>query len=143
MKVEDVKSMMNKDSKIDNSSLDHEALRTPELCSKYNQLLYEERQTLEFMQVEYDIIRMKRWRYYQGKADPEEYEKEPFNHKVLRGDVDIYLKSDLRVIEADQKIVGQKHKIKMIEEFLKDSLCQRSWLIGHAIKWKMLSEGLL
>ena len=40
MKVEDVKSMMNKDSKIDNTSLDHEALRTPELCSKYNQLLY-------------------------------------------------------------------------------------------------------
>ena len=143
MKIEDVKSMMNKDSQIDNSSLDHEALRTPELCSKYNQLLFEERQHLEFLENIYNVKRFHRFQYYAGKADPEVYEKKPFDHKVLRTDMELYLKSDMELMEKESKLKEQKYKIKMIEDFLKDSLCSRQWLIGHAIKWKMLGEGLL
>ena len=143
MKIEDIKEMMKIDAHIEYASLDTESLRTPELCSKYNQLLFEERQHLEFLENMYNVKRFHRFQYYAGKADPEVYEKKPFDHKVLKSDMESYLKSDIELIEKEVEVKTQKHKIKMIEDFLKDSLCSRQWLIGHAIKWKMLGDGLL
>ena len=52
--------------------------------------------------------------YYMSKADDEVYEKEPFDHKVLKSDVNIFLESDKQLNELQDKISTQSEKLKLV-----------------------------
>ena len=93
MKIDDIKTQLEKDKKIDHTQLDVESLRISEQAIKYQQMAHDEALRLRFLEKEYNVARYKRWMYYMGKADPSEYEKSPFDHKVLKADVNIFLES--------------------------------------------------
>ena len=52
--------------------------------------------------------------YYTGKADPEVYNKEPFDHKVLKSDINLFLDSDLILNEVQDRMVAQTEKLKLV-----------------------------
>ena len=52
--------------------------------------------------------------YYMGKADDEVYEKEPFDHKVLKSDVNIFLEADKQLNELHDRISTQNEKLKLV-----------------------------
>ena len=91
MNLNDLKEMCNRDTTI-GIDLDGYSISIPELANKYHQLAFDERKTLRFLEAQYDIIKLSRWKYYSGKANPDEYEKEPFDLKVLKSDMDMFLK---------------------------------------------------
>ena len=114
MKIEDIKDMLEKDKSIDYTQLDTESLKIPEQAVKYQQLSHDEAVILRYLEREYNIMKLNRWMYYMGKASDEEYEKEPFDHKVLKSDVNIFLEADKKLNELQDKIALQTEKLKLV-----------------------------
>ena len=116
MKIDDIKIQLEKDKKIDQTQLDVESLKIPEQAVKYQQMAHDEALRLRFLEKEYNVARFNRWTYYMGKADPAVYDKEPFDHKVLKADINIYLDSDLILNEVRDRIIAQTEKLKLVVE---------------------------
>ena len=139
MNLNDLKEMCNKDTTI-GIDLDGYSISIPELANKYHQLAFDERKTLRFLEAQYDIIKLSRWKYYSGKANPDEYEKEPFDLKVLRHDMDMFLSADKMIIDIKNKIEEQKEKVELIDTTAKN-IINASFNISNAIKWKKFLSG--
>ena len=116
MKIEDIKDMLERDKSIDYTQLDTESLKIPEQAVKYQQLAFEEQMGLRLLEREYNIMKLKRWMYYMGKASDEEYEKEPFDHKVLKSDVNTFLDADSKLCNLQDRIILQTEKLKLVVE---------------------------
>ena len=116
MKLNDLKEMCQKDTKIDGSDLDGYSISIPELANKYHQLRHEEKNTLRFFERQYKTLKLSRWLYYSGKANENEYEDKPFDLKVLKTDMDMFLDADTQIMDIKDKIDEQEEKIKLIEE---------------------------
>ena len=116
MIINDILKQIETDKKIDHTQLDTESLRIPEQAVKYQQLAHDEAIRLRFLEKEYNVAKYNRWMYYTGKADPEIYNKEPFEHKVLKSDLNLFLESDLILNEIQDRIVIQTEKLKLVVE---------------------------
>ena len=116
MKIEDIKDMLERDKSIDYTQLDTASLKIPEQAVKYQQLSHDEAVTLRYLEREYNIMKLSRWMYYMGKASDEEYEKEPFDHKVLKSDVNLFLEADKKLNELQDRIILQTEKLKLVVE---------------------------
>ena len=114
MKIEDIKDMLERDKSIDYTQLDTASLKIPEQAVKYQQLAHDEAVTLRYLEREYNIMKLNRWMYYMGKASDEEYEKEPFDHKVLKSDVNIFLEADSKLCNLQDRIALQTEKLKLV-----------------------------
>lgn len=140
MKLNDLKEMCQKDTKIDSADLDGYSISIPELANKYHQLRHEEKNTLRFFERQYKSIKLSRWLYYSGKANENEYEDKPFDLKVLKTDMDMFLDADTQIMDIKDKIDEQEEKIKLIEETAK-IIQNASFNISNTIKWKKFLSG--
>jgi hypothetical protein len=140
MNINELKEMCTIDAKIDITDLDGYSISIPELANKYHQIAYLEKNLLRYLRSEYKIIRLSRWKYYSGKADPKEYEDEPFDLKVLKNDMDMFLDSDVQVLTIKNKMEEQEEKIKLIEDTAK-VIQNASFNISNTIKWKKFLAG--
>jgi len=140
MNINELKEMCVKDTKIDITDLDGYSVSIPEMANKYHQLAYLEKNLVRYLRSEYKIIRLSRWKYYSGKADPKEYEDEPFDLKVLKNDMDLFLDGDVQVLTIKNKMEEQEEKIKLIEDTAK-VIQNASFNISNTIKWKKFLAG--
>jgi hypothetical protein len=140
MNINELTEMCEKDCKIDITDLDGYSVSIPELANKYHQLAYIEKNLLRYLQSEYKIIKLARWKYYSGKADPKEYEDDPFDLKVLKNDMDLFLDGDVQVLTIKNKMEEQEEKIKLINETAK-VIQNASFNISNTIKWKKFLAG--
>ena len=83
-----------------------------------------------------------RWEYYGGKADAKIYVTKPFDLKVLKNDLHIYIESDKEIIDAENKIIYLETTTKYIDYVLK-SIQSRGWDIKNAIEWKKFEAGMV
>lgn len=144
MNINDIKEMIQEDSKTikDEFNIDTTSLSVPELSGKYHQLISEEAMSLRLLRKEYDTLYRDRWVFYSGKADPEVYENEPFDLKILKADIDKFLNADELLNKQKDKVTLQEVKINLLTEFTK-SIMSISFNIGNAIKWKKFLSGEL
>jgi hypothetical protein len=140
MKIDDIKIQLEKDKKIDQTQLDVESLKIPEQAVKYQQMAHDEALRLRFLEKEYNVARFNRWTYYMGKADPTVYDKEPFDHKVLKADINIYLDSDLILNEVRDRIIAQTEKLKLVVEAGK-VMQNKSFNIKNALEHQKFMGG--
>ena len=140
MNINELKEMCVKDTKIDITDLDGYSVSIPEMANKYHQLAYLEKNLLRYLRSEYKIIKLSRWKYYSGNADPKEYEDEPFDLKVLKNDMDLFLDGDVQVLTIKNKMEEQEEKIKLIEDTAK-VIQNASFNISNTIKWKKFLAG--
>ena len=135
MTLEELQQQVDRDFKIDDTELDAESIKIPLLHNKY--LQHFNKFSLLLKKAEYDhklMIRQK-WEYYTGKADESIYREKPFNLKVLKSDVHIYMDSDDELQKADQKAA-------YLEQILR-SINNRTFLIKNAIEWKKFTSGAI
>ena len=94
MTFDELQALADKDLKINDTELDLESLKTPQLHNKY--MKFHNQYVNLLKKAEQDLARLTRekWEYYTGKADPSVYQERPFNPKILKQDVDKYLKAD-------------------------------------------------
>ena len=140
MKIENIKDMLEKDRSIDHTQLDTESLKIPEQAVKYQQMAHDEALRLRFLEKEYNVARYNRWMYYMGKADPDVYDKEPFDHKVLKSDLNVFLDSDLILNEIQDRIVAQTEKLKLVVEAGK-VMQNKSFNIKNALEHQKFMGG--
>ena len=142
MTLEELQQSVNKDFKLDDTELDTESVNIPLLHNKY--LIHFNKFSLLLKKAEYDhksMIRDK-WEYYTGKADPSVYREKPFDIKVLKADVHIYMDSDPDLQKADQKVAYLDQVIKYLEQVLR-GVNNRTFLIKNAIEWKKFTSGAI
>lgn len=122
------------DCPIDDTTLDKESVKIPTLHGKYLELHSREKIFLNYLGVEYKKLYRERWEYYSGKAE------KPFQLKLLKTDLHIYLDSDDKLCELKEKIDTQKQKVSYVESVIK-SLETRSFHITNAINWRKFTAG--
>ena len=89
----------------------------------------------------YNRIRLERYNYYTGKADPEVYEKEPFPYKVREKDaIQRHLEADEKLTTIDLKIRYYDATLKFLEEIIK-TVANRTFQIKNAIEWHRFQAG--
>ena len=128
--------------KVNDEQLDTEALKNQELYAKY--LDHKSRFELLLHKAKGDYKKMYRekWEYYGGKADAKVYATKPFDLKVLKTDLSIYIESDEDIIKIEHKISYLETVIKYLDGVLK-SINSRGWDIKNAISWRQFESGML
>ena len=70
------------------------------------------------------------------------YRDHPFDHKILKADLHIYLESDEELIKAKQKVEYFKICQDTCERILKQ-VGNRNWEIKNAIEWRKFVDGVV
>jgi hypothetical protein len=91
---------------------------------------------------EHQKLYREKWEYYGGKSDAKVYAARPFDIKVLKNDLQMYIQSDDDILELQNKIAYYELIIKYIEGVLK-SIDNRGWDIRHAQDWKKFEAGMI
>ena len=142
MNLEEIQELVDKDLKINDSELDLESIKTPQIHNKYMKLLTKFKLMLSRNESEFHITKKQKWEYYTGKADPSVYAEKPFNLKILRQDVDKYIDSYEAIIKLKQK----SDYLNTVVDFLDRTVRQisnRTFTIKNAIDWKKFISGAL
>ena len=141
MNLDELKLQVQRDLKVDNEHLDTESLKNQEI--KANYLDHKSRYELLLYKAKGDYKRMYRekWEYYGGKADAKIYATKPFDLKVLKTDLAVYITSDEDIINAENKVGYLETVIDYIKGVIK-SVDNRGWDIKNAIEWKKFEAGV-
>ena len=142
MTLEELQSQADKDLVIDDTELDTESLRTPILHNKYLQYYNKFNLLLKKSQWEERTLQREKWEYYTGKSDPSVYKAKPFDLKVLKNDVHIYINADEDIQKVQAKIVYQEAIVNYLEQILR-MINNRSFTIKNAIEWRRFTSGAL
>ena len=140
MTLEELQAQADKDLVIDDTELDTESLKTPILHNKYLQYYNKFNLLLKKSQWEERTLQREKWEYYTGKSDPEVYKQKPFDLKVLKNDVHIYINSDEDIQKIQAKIEYQSAIVSYLEQILR-ILNNRSFTIKNAIEWRRFTSG--
>ena len=141
MNLDKIQEMWQKDSVIDPDNLHDESLKIPQLHSKYYTIYNTITLLREKARDSYNRIRLERYNYYTGKAEPEVYEKEPFPYKVREKDaIQRHLEADEKLTTIDLKIRYYDATLKFLEEIIK-TVANRSFQIKNDIEWHKFQAG--
>ena len=142
MTFDELQALAEKDLKINDTELDLESLKTPQLHNKY--MKFHNQYVNLLKKAEQDLARLTRekWEYYTGKADPSVYQQKPFNIKLLKPDVDKYLKSDDELIKLEQKVTYVQSVVDYLDRTVK-IISNRGFQIKNAIDWKKFTSGVI
>ena len=141
MNLEELKLQVSQDLRVDDEHLDTESLKNQEIKAKY--LEHKSKFELLLFKAKGDYKRLYRekWEYYGGKADAKIYATKPFDLKVLKTDLGVYISADEEIIDAENKIGYLETVVDYIKGVIK-SIDNRGWDIKNAIEWKKFEAGL-
>ena len=141
MTLDELKLQVEKDLKINDERLDTESYKNQELYAKY----LDHKTNFDFLlykaKGDYKILYTQKWEYYGGKADAKIYASKPFDLKVLKTDLGVYISADEEIIDAENKIGYLETVVDYIKGVIK-SIDNRGWDIKNAIEWKKFEAGL-
>ena len=100
MDLEQLQDLADKKLKINDTELDLESLKTPQLHNEFLKHLTKFKLMLSRAETEYNVLKKDKWEYYTGKADASVYALKPFDLKILRTDIDKYLDADIDLQKA-------------------------------------------
>ena len=141
--LNDYQNYAKNDLILDETQLDTESLKTPQLHSKYLNFLVDEKLRLTKLQYEYKVLRRKKWLYYTGKISQEELEDEgwePFELTILKTDLDKFLDSDEDLQQIDIRKKYKETVVDYLNEVIK-IINNRQWNIRSAIDWLKFTNG--
>ena len=142
MTLEELQQSVDRDLKIDDTELDTESIKIPLLHNKYLQHYNKFSLLLKKSEYEYRVLKRQKWEYYTGKSDASVYKEKPFDLKILKADVHIYMDSDEELQRADQKEAYLKQVVSYLEQVLR-SINTRNFIIKNAIEWKKFTSGAI
>tara|TARA_R110001592_G_C13118466_1_gene745618 strand:- start:547 stop:975 length:429 start_codon:yes stop_codon:yes gene_type:complete len=142
MTLEELQTQAAKDLKINDTELDLESLKTPQIFNTYLKHLTTYKLMLSRSDTEYNILKREKWEYYTGKADPSIYAKKPFSFKLLKTDIDKYLDSDMELAKLKQKVDYLQTTVDFLDRTLRQ-LSNRGFQIKNAIDWRKFTSGAI
>ena len=140
MDLDEIQSLWNEDSKLDADNLHTESTNVPALHAKYYRILNNLILLKKMEENKFKVLKKEKWQYYTGKAAPEVYIDKPFDHKVLRQDVDKYMDADEDLIKQHSKIDYYQVMITYLDSILK-TISNRTYQIKNSIEWQKFIRG--
>ena len=142
MDLEQLQELADKRLKINDTELDLESIKTPQLHNEFMKHLTKFK--LMLSRAEGELMNTKRvlWEYYTGKADASVYAQRPFNYKLLRQDVDQYIQSDERYIKSKQKVDYLQATVDFLDRTIRQ-ITNRTFTIKNAIDWRKFTSGAI
>ena len=141
--IEDIISLWREDSKLDDTELDLESLKIPNLHAKYLKLLAENKVKLKALRVKEKQLYNTLYNYYKGDMNNKEdlaiLKREPWPKTVLKQDMPMYIGADDDMVKLNAKIGMQEEVVGVCEEILK-SINTRGFTIKNAIDWRRLTN---
>ena len=108
MKLNEIQDMWKEDSKIDETDLGRESIRTPLLHSKYLNLLSNAKLAFRRAESEYLQLRRVKWRYYRGELTEKELQALQWDQwqgvKPIKNEMDEFLQTDEDLIKSQDKV---------------------------------------
>lgn len=144
MKLEDIFTEWEQDSRIDRSELGDEVLRIPRLHHKYFKIFTNERLILRKYEVELKQLKLAKHEFFTMGPTEETHARGwqlPPQGKVLRSDLNYYVEADNEVVNLTLKIGIQQEKLELLESIIK-SLTNRGFNIKSAIDWEKFKVGI-
>ena len=142
MNLEELQELVDKDLKINDTELDLEALKTPQLHNKFMKYLTKFKLMLSRAETEYNNIKREKWEYYTGKSPAEVYALKPFDLKILKTDIDKYLDSDEELQRQKQKVDYLQTTVDFLDRTIRQ-ISNRGFLIKDAIDWRKFTSGAI
>ena len=140
MNLDEIQLLWEEDSKIDEDELHIESTKIPSLHAKYYRILNNILLLKKIEENKFKQLKKEKWQYYTGKADPEVYIDKPFDHKVLRQDVDKYMDADEDLIKILSKIDYFQVMLNYLDSILK-TINNRTYQIKNSIEWQQFIRG--
>ena len=140
MNLDEIQALWDEDSKIDQDELHVESTKIPSLHAKYYKIYNNLNLLKKIEENKLKQLKREKWRYYTGKADPEIYIDKPFDYKVMRQDMDLYLSSDDDLIKIQTKMDYYQVMLNYLDSILKN-INNRTFQIKNAIEWQKFIRG--
>jgi hypothetical protein len=138
--IDFVKDEWKKDSVMDQDLLDHESIKIPQLHSKYLNYLSDVRLIKVKKEQDYKRLLREKFEYYTGKADSEVYKEKPFDLKILKQDVQLYIESD-EEIQKSLNILNYYKEMMFVLEKILENINTRGFQIKNSIDWQKFMQG--
>ena len=143
MSFEELKIQAREDLAIlDQERLDQESFKNQNIKPKWLEYRSRYDQLLIMRKADHQRMYREKWEYYGGKADAKIYVAKPFDLKVLKSDLQMYIQSDDEILELQGKIAYYESIIKYIDGVIK-SIDNRGWDIRNAQDWKKFEAGMV
>ena len=142
MNLEELQNLAEKKLKINDTELDLESLKTPQLHNEFLKHLTNYKLMLSRAETEYNILKKEKWEYYTGKADASIYAEKPFDLKILRTDIDKYLDADIDLQKAKQKVDYLETTVDFLDRTIRQ-ISNRGFTIKNAIDWRKFTSGAI
>ena len=140
MNINEIENIWEEDSKVDPDNLHLESIKIPSLHAKYHQIHNNISLLKKIEENKLATLEKEKWLYYSGKSSPDVYKEKPFDHRVLKQDLDKYLRSDEDIVKVITKIQYFQLMLDYLESILK-TLHNRTFVIKNAIDWSKFSAG--
>ena len=144
MTIEELQVEWDKDTQIDRTELGQEAIKIPQLHSKYYKIYSTSRLQLRKWESEFKVLKLEKYEFYtMGPTEDTEEKgwKLPPRGAILKAEVNNYIDADPDIIKASLKIGLQQEKIQFLEDIIK-SLVNRGFQIKSAIDWEKFKVGI-
>lgn len=145
MNFAQIREMVEADLKIDQTDLDTESLRTPQLHNKYLCIYHDEMLTLTALEHQLRRLAHNKREWYTGTMSKERLDElkwEPYQKRILRQDLDEFIEADEDIINIHAKIALQREKVEYLRAITKQ-ITNRGWDIKNAIEWKKFINGTI
>lgn len=144
MTLDEILDLWNKDSIIDDNDLGTHAIETAQLHSKYLNILMETKLRKSKLNIDFDILRKNKFRYYRGELTRKELEEFGWEawqyNKPLKNEMDEFLKGDEDLSKIKQRLEYIDAMIYALETIMQQ-IKSRDWSIKNAITWKQFLAG--
>ena len=142
MTLDELKLQVKKDLEVDDETLDKESYKNQELYAKYLDHKTNFELLLYKAKGDYKILFKDKWEYYGGKADAKVYAAKPFDIKVMKTDLQMYVQSDEDILRLQNKIGYYETCVDYCKGVIK-SIDNRGWDIRNATDWKKFEAGMI
>ena len=141
MNLDEIQEMWRRDSVIDPDNLHDESIKIPQLHSKYYTIYNTITLLKERARETQNRVKLERYNYYTGKADPEVYAEEPFPYKVRDKDaLQRHMDADEKLNKIDVKIRYYDVMLRFLEDIIK-TISNRTYQIKNSIEWHKFQAG--
>tara|TARA_Y100001951_G_scaffold97082_2_gene96476 strand:- start:1190 stop:1609 length:420 start_codon:yes stop_codon:yes gene_type:complete len=138
MKLENIMTMWQDDSHIDDQDLDGESLKIPNIHAKYLELYTKEKRALREMKTHWKLLFQQRWEVVVSKNG-----KTPdHNIRISKTELERHYVAADEVLQKNEKIMNeQEDKVDYLKSVL-SIIENRSFHINNAISWRKFVSGL-
>ena len=143
MNLDELNIIAEKDLPVTNDEhIDQESYKNQVIKQKWLDFKSDFELMLIKARTDHQQLYREKWEYYGGKADAKVYAAKPFDIKVMKTDLQMYVQSDEDILRLQNKIGYYETCVDYCKGVIK-SIDNRGWDIRNATDWKKFEADMM